>query len=100
MRECISLVEKQTGKKIDVMSLAYNRLMNHVRYMVARSLNGEKLKVSMNDYMEVKFPDAFHMAEKICADIEKSLKLTLDEVEIGYLAIHIERVMDNELSKQ
>ena len=36
IRECVTLVEQQTGMKIDVMSLAYNRLMNHVRYMVAR----------------------------------------------------------------
>ncbi len=94
VRECVSLVEKQTGKKIDVLSLSYNRLMNHVRYMIARTINGEKLKVSMNDYMEVKFPKAFHAAKKICAEIEQTLKLTLDNVEIGYLAIHIERVMD------
>ena len=100
VRECVSLVERQTGKKMDVLSLGYNRLMNHVRYMVARSISGEKLKVSMNDYMEVKFPEAFHVAEKICAEIEQSMKLKLDDVEIGYLAIHIERVMDNELSVQ
>ena len=31
------LVEEETGKSIDVMSLGYNRLMNHVRYMVAQS---------------------------------------------------------------
>lgn len=35
VRECVSLVEQQTHKRMDVMSLAYNRLMNHVRYMVA-----------------------------------------------------------------
>lgn len=99
VRECISLVEKQTGKKIDVMSLSYNRLMNHIRYMIARSLNGEKLKVSMNDYMEIKFPEAYKMAIKVCEEIEKDLKLKLEDVEIGYLAIHIERVMDNELSE-
>ncbi len=99
VRECISLVEKQTGKKIDVMSLSYNRLMNHIRYMIARSLNGEKLKVSMNDYMEIKFPEAYKMAIKVCDEIEKDLKLKLEDVEIGYLAIHIERVMDNELSE-
>ena len=97
VRECISLVEKQTGHKIDVMSMSYNRLMNHVRYMVARAISKEKLKVSVNDYMEIKFPESFHTAEKICAEIEQSLKLTLDEVEIGYLAMHIERVMDSEL---
>ena len=99
VRECISLVEKQTGKKIDVMSLSYNRLMNHIRYMIARSLNGEKLKVSMNDYMEIKFPEAYKMAIEVCDEIEKDLKLKLEDVEIGYLAIHIERVMDNELSE-
>lgn len=99
VRECISLVEKQTGKKIDVMSLSYNRLMNHVRYMIARCIHGEKLKVNMNDYMEVKFPEAFDIARKICEEIEQSMKFTLEDVEIGYLAIHIERVMDNELSE-
>ena len=38
VRECIRLVEQETGQTIDVLSLAYNRLMNHIRYMVALSL--------------------------------------------------------------
>lgn len=97
VRECISLVEQQTGKKIDIMSLAYNRLMNHVRYMVARAMNGEKLKLNMNDYMRVKFPEAFDTAAVICGEIGKSLNRKLDEVETGYLAMHIERVTDDEL---
>lgn len=97
VRECISLVEQQTGKKIDIMSLAYNRLMNHVRYMVARVMNGEKLKLNMNDYMRVKFPEAFDTAAVICGEIGKSLNRKLDEVETGYLAMHIERVTDDEL---
>ena len=42
IRECVSLVEKETGKNIDIMSLSYNRLMNHIRYMVARAISGEK----------------------------------------------------------
>lgn len=100
VRECISLVEMQTGKKIDILSLSYNRLMNHVRYMIARAINGEKLKVSMNDYMQVKFPKAYQMAAKLCQEMEKSLKLNWDEVEIGYLAMHIERVLNDELSKE
>ena len=49
VRECIALVERETGQKIDVMSLSYNRLMNHVRYMAARAISGEKLKLNMND---------------------------------------------------
>lgn len=97
VRECISLVEQQTKKKIDVMSLAYNRLMNHVRYMVARAMSGEQLKLNMNDYMEVRFPEAFEVATAVCDQIGRSLHCRLDEVEIGYLAMHIERVTGDEL---
>ncbi len=92
VRECIELVEQETKTTIDVMSLSYNRLMNHVRYMVARALKGEKLKLDMNDYMSVKFPDEFRMAATVCGHLGAYLKKTLDDVEIGYLAMHIRRV--------
>lgn len=94
VRECIQLVEEETGEKIDMMSLSYNRLMNHVRYMAARAVKGEKLKLNMNDYMSVKFPDAFRLASVVCKHLEKYLKKPLDEVEIGYLAMHIQRVSE------
>ena len=96
VRECICMVEEETGKSIDVMSLSYNRLMNHVRYMVARAIHGEKLKMSLNDYMSVKFPGPYMAAEKICRKMEKSLKLPIPDIEIGYLAMHLERMMDRE----
>ena len=99
VRECIRIIEEETGQTIDVMSLSYNRLMNHIRYMVARSIKGEKLKLNMNDYMSVKFPKSFWMATEVCKQLEKQLhrNFPLDEVEIGYLAMHIERVlMDKE----
>ena len=96
VRECISYVEQEVGKPIDVMSLSYNRLMNHIRYMVARTMSGEKLKVNMNDYMRVKFPQAFEMAETVCRHIERNLKCKLSDAEVGYLAMHIERVASDE----
>lgn len=100
VRESISLVEQETGKEIDVMSLSYNRLMNHIRCMVARAIKKESLKLNMNDYMRVKFPQAFQTAKHICDEISESLKHPLDEVEIGYLAMHIERVICDELDNQ
>ena len=94
VRECISLVEEEMGSRIDVVSLSYNRLMNHVRYMAARAITGERLKLNMNDYMSEKFPDAFRLASVVCGHLEKYLKKPLDEVEIGYLAMHIQRVSE------
>ena len=40
VRECISMVEAETGRKINVLSISYNRLMNHIKYMIARALKG------------------------------------------------------------
>jgi transcriptional antiterminator len=95
VRECIQLVENEIGMNIDVMSLSYNRLMNHVRYMVARAVRDEKLKLNMNDYMSVKFPESFSIATTVCEHLSRFLKKPLDEVEIGYLAMHIERVAED-----
>ena len=97
VRECISLIEQEIGRPIDVMSLAYNRLMNHIRYMAARAMKGEALKVNMNDYMGVKFPNAFRVAETVCRQVGRILHCELGEVEIGYLAMHIGRVANEEL---
>ena len=96
VRESISQIEQEIGRPIDVMSLAYNRLMNHIRYMAARVMKGEKLKVNMNDYMGIKFPNAFRIAERVCKQVEGNLRCELSEVEIGYLAMHIERVADED----
>lgn len=97
VRECISQIEQEIGRPIDVMSLAYNRLMNHIRYMAARAMKGEALKINMNDYMGIKFPNAFQIAERVCKQVERNLKCEMNDVEIGYLAMHIERVANEEL---
>ena len=97
VRECIRIVEESMGKKIDVMTLSYNRLMNHVRYMIVRALEGEKLKLSLNDYMQVKYPEEFALAAKISDEIGQMIKSPLKDVEIGYLAMHICRVTSGEL---
>lgn len=100
VRQCVDIVENAMGKKIDVMSLAYNRLMNHVRYMIVRAINDEKLKMSLNDYMSVKYPDEFAMAEKICDEISRMIKHKLNKAETGYLAMHICRVTSGELEAE
>ncbi len=92
VRECIDMIEKATGRKIDVLSLSYNRLMNHMKYMVARASTGETLHLDMNDYMLEQYPQAYEIAADICKSLEKTIGHKLDETEIGYLAMHIERV--------
>lgn len=100
VRDCISLIEAETGISIDVTSLSYNRLMNHVRYMMARAMKKESLKLCMNDYISVKFPQAFQIASTVCDEISHTLNCKLEDMEIGYLAMHIARVVQDELERE
>ena len=92
VRECIDMIEKATGKPIDVLSLSYNRLMNHMKYMVARASTGEKLNLDLNEYMLDQYPQAYKVATDICKNLEGCIGHNLDETETGYLAMHIQRV--------
>ena len=51
VRKCATFIEEKIGKHIDVTTMAYNRLMNHIRHMVSRAATGEKLKVDLNQFM-------------------------------------------------
>ena len=92
VRECVSMIENVTKTTIRVESLSYNRLMNHIRYMVARVQHNEPLKLNMNEYILNTFPQSFGIATTVCEELGKSLGTKLDDIEIGYLAMHIERV--------
>lgn len=99
IRECVQALEQATGQKIDVMSLAYNRLMNHVKYMVMRAVRGESIQLDMNDYMEEKHPKAFALAASVCEKMEQGCNIRLEKMEVGYLAMHIERVYADTMKK-
>ncbi len=93
VRECISFIEQKTGGTLEVTSLGYNRMMNHIRYMVMRIHTGEKLNVNLNDYMKSHYPEAYAIGETVFQDLKSKMKGTFQEAEIGYLAMHIQRVI-------
>lgn len=94
VRECITLIEQEIKHSIPVTTLSYNRLMNHVRYMVLRVEQGEEIKLCMNDYMELRFKKAYSIANYVCDEMGKILHKKLHENELGYLAMHIQRCME------
>ena len=97
VRECVAMIEDETGSKIDVQTLSYNRLMNHIKYMAARGMTGEELKLDMNEYIEKQFPNSFQIADSVCKHLSRALGIELPEIEIGYLAMHIERVCASQI---
>lgn len=94
VRECVNLIEKEINQSIPVTTLSYNRLMNHVRYMVLRAEQKEEIKISMNDYMELRFKKSYGIATYVCEEMSKILHVKLHENEFGYLAMHIQRCIE------
>ena len=97
VNECIAAIRKRANVNLETTSLGYNRLMNHIRYMLIRMNTGEKIKLDINDYMRVKFPETFAIAQSICDEMSVSFHKSYQEAEIGYLAMHIERVGGSEI---
>lgn len=96
VRECVTMIEEQVGRTIDILSLDYNRLMNHIKFMFTRAINGETLKLDMNAYIKMNYPEAYTIAETVCNHIGKALQKPIEEIEIGYLALHVQRAIMEE----
>lgn len=94
VNESLKTIEKEFNKKIDVSSLAYSRLMTHMRYMIARIKKKESLNIDMDDFVKAQFPRAYEVAQDIVVEIAKVLKQKIERVEVGYLALHIQRVCE------
>lgn len=88
----IEQIESKFHITINKESLSYNRLMTHIKYMITRVLKEEELKVDMSLYVKKEFPYAYEVAKELCFKLSKEIGKEFSDIEIGYLAIHIERV--------
>ena len=96
INEGIRMIEKGFSQKLQEDSLAYTRLMSHLYYMVARTRNGESTKVDFNDFIFTNYPETGRVAEMVCSYMGNELKKPVAKEEIGFLAIHIQRVISPE----
>ncbi|BBF43214.1 beta-glucoside bgl operon antiterminator, BglG family [Lachnospiraceae bacterium KM106-2] len=92
VKQMIEDIEDKYQVRLNKDSLSYNRLMTHIKYMITRVLKGEDLKVDMSLYVKNEFPESFEVAKELCKKLSKEVSKEFSEVEVGYLAIHIERV--------
>lgn len=95
--EAVKMIENAFKCRIDEESLAYTRLMSHLYYMVVRTRNGETTNADFNDFIFQNYPDTGKVAEQVCAFMEKEMKKTVAVQEIGFLAIHIQRVISPDI---
>lgn len=92
VNESIRQIEATLHVEIDVHSLAYSRLLTHMKYMIARAKTHEQLSIDMDQFTKSQFPLAYEISEEIIRKVEHAINLPIETIEVGYLALHIQRV--------
>lgn len=94
MKEMIKLIQDQLSITIDNKDLIYTRLLNHLRVTIQRINENRKICNPLLQSIREQFKGSFRVARIIGQHIEKAKKTVISEDELGYLALHIERIKE------
>ena len=92
INDVIGFIEDRTGNKIDKESIDYVRLITHIRFAIDRAEKKIPITNILLSDIKKKFEKSYSLSKEIAKEIEKNFKIVLPEDEIGYLAIHIEKI--------
>ena len=87
----VAHIEKRFNAKINKRSLDYARFLSHIRFTIERILTDTLLKNDLIDAIKESYPISYEIAEEVSKIIETSLDKKVQEDEIAYIAMHIER---------
>lgn len=77
-------------------SLAYERLMTHLKFFIQRVMTNQPLPDNddkLFNMIKETYPNEFKCSLKISKYVKKELNYDLTDAELSYLTIHINRVI-------
>lgn len=92
INEIVKYVEDELGYIIDKDSIDYTRLVTHLRFAIDRSEKGIQVNNLLLNSIKRKFKDSFKLSKCIANKIKNEYNIILKDDEIGYLAIHLEKL--------
>lgn len=94
--EIIHLIEQELGIDIhdEKMSLSYSRLVNHLRLFIHRFQQNQYavLDDEILDVVRKKYAESYEISKKVQVLLMRNFHYQVPNEELGYLAIHIERL--------
>lgn len=93
IKAIVELLENKIGKVIVEDALTYRRLLTHIRASIDRIENGIVLENPLLDTIKNEFNDSWLLANQSKSIIEERLDIKVPEDEVGYLTIHIDRLI-------
>jgi transcriptional antiterminator len=91
IKKLVSTIENGLCKKID-NDLAYNRLINHFRGSIERAQKNICVNNPLIDTVKNELDKYYSIALKVGSIVREELGVDMSEGELGYLAIHIDRI--------
>ena len=98
IREFFKKLQADLNIRIDANSLSYIRLMNHIKFLLLRLNNDEELQMDITEFTKEKFPFAYEQARVLCEQLSRVLHKDLPDSELGYLALHLERILSSTIT--
>ena len=92
LKEIVDLVQKELSLVIDNKDLMYIRLINHLRVAIIRTEENKPIDNPLLENIKQQFHISYKIAKKIGEYINEQKHIGVKEGEIGYLALHIERI--------
>ncbi|MFF3102171.1 PRD domain-containing protein [Viridibacillus arvi] len=94
IRDMVQIIQKKLNIHLEESDISYHRLITHLRFALTR-MNHYELH-TMDEEMLVmikkKFPYSYNCAVKVTKELKKLHGIDLPDHELGYIAVHIERL--------
>jgi transcriptional antiterminator len=95
IKEAIDFLEKELDINIDKDSIYYNRLIIHLKLAINRAVKGISEENMLLDNIKEKLKNSYKISEMLCNYLKINYDIALNEGEIGFIALHIDRLMAN-----
>lgn len=87
----IAFIEENISLKIDKTSLDYARFLTHLKFAIKRISGDVAIKNDFIKEIKSKYKLSYKIAKGVSKILTKKLEKNVDEDEMAYLAMHIER---------
>lgn len=91
IKELVAIVEQSLNLTIP-KDLTYTRLIQHLRSTIERMLSGHQVENPLLTTLKRELKESFEIALLLKAKIESSYEIIVPEDEVGFIAIHIDRL--------
>lgn len=95
INKMVEIIEKELQIKLDRQNTNYARLIIHLRFALDRMDSGLTIKNPLLVRIKREFTKSYKIAIKIAEYIRERTGKTPPEDELGYLALHIQRIKDS-----